>query len=290
VPCLTPYYPFLKKFNHVDSVRLNTAVPCGRCPPCKERRVKQWAFRLQKEYDRSIVGHFITLTYNTETVPITGNGYMTLRKKDFQDFMKRLRKLVSGSAKSNVKYYAAGEYGTLKQRPHYHAIVFNVEDEELYSKAWTHGVIDIGPVNKRTIAYTCKYINKDGKIWKPNDDRDKEFSLMSKRLGDNYIEDKQTARYHQSDILENNFCITDEGYKIPLPRYYRDKLFTDDEKKLQATNVKLQVAEEELKDRERFFKIYKNNPEELQNYMRFVHYRNAAIFQRFDKQQKIRDL
>jgi len=90
-------------------------VPCGRCPPCKLRRVNGWVFRMLEEEKVSSSSHFVTLTYDTSTVPISDNGFMTLRKRDFQLFMKRLRKLCLDA---KLKDYAVGEYGTNYKRPH----------------------------------------------------------------------------------------------------------------------------------------------------------------------------
>lgn len=133
-------------------------VPCGRCPICKHRRVNTWVFRLSQELKRSVSGHFVTFTYDTRHVPISDNGFMTLRKKHFQDFMKRLRKLEP----NHLKYYAVGEYGTHNNRPHYHAIIFNVLDTGSYASAWEFGQIHIGHVSSDSIAYTMKYIDKSG--------------------------------------------------------------------------------------------------------------------------------
>lgn len=95
-------------------------VPCGKCPPCLQRRTAEWCFRIFQESKTHLSASFITLTY--EKPPITPNGFMTLHTPDFQKFMKRLRKLHPRGTR--IKYYAVGEYGTERKRPHYHAILF----------------------------------------------------------------------------------------------------------------------------------------------------------------------
>jgi len=85
--CITPFYIKHKISNE------KIPVPCSKCPPCMKRRTSGWSYRLVKEGDRSKTALFITLTYNTDKVPITKKGYMNLDKKDVQKFMKRLRKL-----------------------------------------------------------------------------------------------------------------------------------------------------------------------------------------------------
>ena len=61
-------------------------------------------------------------------------GRFWVDKKHFQNFYKKLRKKVphkpyikkdgTTGYKSNIKYYACGEYGTNNHRPHYHVVDF----------------------------------------------------------------------------------------------------------------------------------------------------------------------
>ena len=117
-----------------------------------------------KQGDISYTAYFVTLTYNTEKVPITRNGFMSLHKKDLQDYFKRLRKISS----LKLKYYAVGEYGSKKMRPHYHLILFNAMPENIIS-AWRLngleiGTVHIGTVNEASIGYTLKYMCKESKF------------------------------------------------------------------------------------------------------------------------------
>ncbi|AXH76296.1 MAG: replication initiator protein [Microviridae sp.] len=216
-------------------------VPCGRCPPCKLRRVNSWVFRLLQEEKISNTAHFVTLTYDTRTVPISENGFLTLRKRDFQLFMKRLRKLVPDT----IKYYAVGEYGTNKSRPHYHAIIFNVPDPAHFHTAWQLGYVHIGQVSTNSIAYTMKYIDKlSYKKLHARDDREPEFPLMSKSLGANYLSEA-VINYHQAD-LSRLYVTKEGGHKIALPRYYRQKIYTDVQLKQQLSIIKAAADEKEL--------------------------------------------
>lgn len=230
----------------------NIHVPCGKCYNCQLRRVQHWVFRLQQEEKRSISSMFLTLTYDTKHVNISPKGRMTLNKEDFQLFMKRLRKLhplpkpphdYTDEQKKefrkqlpSLKYYMCGEYGSKRHRPHYHVILFNAQPEHIY-KAWTKGTIDIGQVTNDSIAYTCKYINKENKLIPQykGDDRMKEFSLMSKNLGDNYLT-PEVIEYFKKDIT--NQQIYYNGVRQSMPRYYRKKLYTKAETKFYVKHVK----------------------------------------------------
>lgn len=177
-------------------------VPCGKCPDCKARRASGWSFRLMQEEKISISAHFITLTYDTKHVPIARSGYMDLSKRHVQLFFKRLRKLhsddLNGNERSNgntntrwpIKYYAVGEYGGRTWRPHYHILIFNA-NIKLIQPAWQLGQVHYGTVSGASIGYTLKYISKSNRIpVHKNDDRQREFSLMSKGLGSNYVKKK----------------------------------------------------------------------------------------------------
>lgn len=195
-------------------------VPCGKCPPCLKRRASAWSFRLMQEEKRSITAHFITLTYDTQHVPITSRGMLTLQKTAVQLFMKRLRKLNP----NKLKYYAVGEYGSHTMRPHYHIILFNAEIETI-QKAWPYGQVHYGTVTGASIGYCLTYTQKPRVIpLHERDDRQKEFNLQSTRLGDNYLT-PAVRRWHISDLLERVYLPLDQGKKAAMPRYYKDKLY-----------------------------------------------------------------
>lgn len=208
--------------------------PCGRCPECLKRRSSIWSFRLKKEQEQSDSAYFVTLTYAPEFLPLSPNGFMSLYLPDLQKFFKRLRKKHAGKP---IKYYAVGEYGGERRRPHYHCIILNAKEEDILS-SWTDpstnipiGIVDCEPPRGGAIGYTIKYVNKGR--WTPmhaNDDRVPEFSVMSKGLGKSYIS-PSTVQYHRSSI-EKAYIMIDDGVRIPIPRYYKQKMFQTETQKL----------------------------------------------------------
>ena len=231
-------------------------VPCGKCVKCLRRRQASWAFRLMEQMKVSESACFLTFTY--ETAPVSPNGYMTLVKSDYQKFMKKLRKRLKpldyGLRFKNhmpkLKYYAVGEYGSSGDRPHYHAIMFNLPgtymaNPDILTKVWDKGIIDIGTCTGASIAYTTKYIMSGA--WEPvdivdtntgaiiEDDRQPHFSLMSKGLGSTYLTPAM-VRYHKERL--HSFITLPGGYLTALPRYFRDRIFTSVEKKEIATAMK----------------------------------------------------
>ena len=220
--CLSPYT--LKK-EYTDSKGQNRCinVPCGKCVNCTKRRASQWSFRLREEAKVSSSASFLTLTY--EKAPISKNGYHTLVKRDFQLFMKRLRKLCPTN---KLKYYACGEYGTITYRPHYHAIVFNlphsiINSPDLVRDTWNQGHTMVAHSNDLTINYVAGYVVK-GQFQKLGqyDDRIPEFSLMSKRMGLAYLTDQMINFYKQKELTA---IMRENGTYIPMPRYYKEKIF-----------------------------------------------------------------
>lgn len=145
-------------------------LPCGQCVGCRLERSRHWATRCVHEASLHQDNVFITLTYNPENLPPDCG----LRKKHFQNFLKRLRKFI---APKKIKFYMCGEYGDTTNRPHYHAILFghNFSDwvylfdspsgEPIYTsptleKIWSHGFVTIGSVTFESAAYVARYCMK----------------------------------------------------------------------------------------------------------------------------------
>ncbi len=280
--CDTPFHVNNPRYPIYSNDR-QVPVPCGKCPACLSRRTSVWTFRLKTHAKNAITSYFITLTYDTRFVPISSKGYLTLCKRDVQLYFKKLRK-AHGKDHEPIKYYLAGEYGSKTFRPHYHIILFNAL-EEYIQKSWDKGEIHIGELTEASAAYTAKYINK-GKIipMHKNDDRVPEFSLMSKKLGLNYLSEK-IIHYHRADI-ERNYITLEDGKKISLPRYFREKIWTENERRKQADILAQKFKEiEDQKEQEYYTKNQTiEGYEELKNSGRA-----QRIFQHQQQSRKGRD-
>jgi len=216
------YFPFIKD---------NLPLPCGKCPPCLQKRANNWVFRCMQEAKVSDTTLWCTLTY--ESPPLDANGMMTLRPSDLQKFWKRLRKIKRDFSKKTIKYYGCGEYGSEFERPHYHAVIFNSSPEHV-AKAWNDfmslddeqgvklGFTTFDELNHNTAMYTAKYMNKGKLIPKFKGDlRHPEFQVFSKKLGINFITDA-TKHFYNADPTRSYVSIN--GFKKSLPRYFYDKL------------------------------------------------------------------
>lgn len=214
-------------------------LPCGRCIGCRLERSRQWAMRCVQEASLYEENSFITLTYDQDHVPAD----YSLRKRDWQLFMKRLRKHYDGK---RIRFFACGEYGETTFRPHYHAILFNhqFEDRSVVTKQTENGVVSIfqsqilnnlwgrgfassGDVTFESAAYVARYCLK--KINGAEAEahyfgREPEFSLMSRMpgIGAGWL------KCYCKDVYPNDICFS-RGKPCKPPKYYDDQLKKIDE-------------------------------------------------------------
>lgn len=254
---------------NVITLKSGDIVPCNKCPDCRKRRISGWSFRLMQQDKISSTSYFITLTYDTDAVHITQSGFMGLVKRDMQLFFKKLRKAHEGWSDNlrPIKYYAVGEYGGKSYRPHYHVILFGAALELMVSKndllalkafnfdgkhpvkckQWDKGHITVGQVTGASVGYTMKYISKRKRIpMHRNDDRLPEFSLMSKGLGVNYLTDA-IFEWHHADLENRMYLTLEDGRKVGMPRYYKEKLYDTVEKMKIARVSEKKMLEEYVK-------------------------------------------
>lgn len=111
-------------------------VPCGKCLECRIQRTRQWADRCVLEAKKYKDNYFVTLTYDDNHLPEKNS----LRPKDLQLFMKRLRKKFP---QSKIRFFACGEYGDISWRPHYHILLFNCPLDDLSYVFMHKDVVDI---------------------------------------------------------------------------------------------------------------------------------------------------
>lgn len=275
MPCLTPFHVQTNKQQE------KIPVPCGKCPECVKRKVSAWSFRLMQESRQSMSALFVTLTYDTQNVPISKKGFMNLNKRDVQLFFKRLRKV----SEHKIKYYLAGEYGGRSFRPHYHIILFNATIENI-EKSWMLGSINYGDergVNEASCGYTLKYISKQKRIpLHANDDRQPEFALMSKGMGANYLTEA-VIKYHKNDLLNNVNCKLKDGKIISMPRYYKDKIYSETERDKISFFGKIQAQKLAVEKEKKELKIHGDDLSRVKSS------RDKAAFQKMEDQSKQRN-
>lgn len=181
---------------------------------------------------------FVTLTYGRDQLP----AYGSLDHRDFQLFMKRLRKY----SETPVRFYMSGEYGPLNSRPHYHACLFNFNlsdgipagksdagevffNSPTLTKLWGLGNTSIQPLTRQAAGYCARYImtkqlGQDDKSGLEVIDEETgeihykrpEYNAMSLRPG---IGRAWFERYHR-DVFPADLVVVDGRQVKPPKRYY----------------------------------------------------------------------
>lgn len=205
---------------------------CGNCLGCRADRAREWGERCRHEaacWDSNI---FATLTYDENHLPVE------LVPSHVQQFIRALRQRVkrgdpnlTKDPSGPIRYFVTGEYGELTERPHYHAILFNVrcaDKEKLSDKLWkspslddiwAKGHITCGDVTGASASYVAGYAAKklvcdaDGVLRAPP------FLRASRKPGIGLA----WVRTYGSDY-ESGQCLTVDGRSMAVPRYYRKKL------------------------------------------------------------------
>lgn len=142
-----------------------TLIGCRNCKQCFGRRVLDWQGRCIAESKTTAAANAITLTYGRSARnEILHPRSVVLTYSDVQKYFKRLRK--DGYP---CTYFVVGEFGGRKGRTHWHAVVFwhgpvpeHELDKEMYMQEhWPHGFSHWKEVHSGSVAYACKYIQKD---------------------------------------------------------------------------------------------------------------------------------
>lgn len=231
-------------------------IPCGSCIGCRLSKASNTADQIMleaKAFERNCVVH---LTYNDKHLPKnkvidTETGEVleteTLKPKDYQDFLKRLRihyQRKYKNKKYKIRTSYCGEYGEQKGRPHAHMILFNFKPDDLefweksksgyntyvskeVSKIWGKGIVKVNDLSREMAEYIARYITKK---WKGEDAKEKyqnngkvpEFYHCSNRpgIGYSYYEKNKDTIYKTDEIFINSL----KGTRSKKPPKYFDKL------------------------------------------------------------------
>lgn len=215
-----------------DERKLYVAVGCGNCYECRRQKAQQWRVRLCEEMKIQKFAYFVTLTFSNEALITLSkenndNGANETAVFAVRRFLERYRK----QYKKSLRHWFITELGHENtERIHIHGIIFppqEMTNDEL-SKFWKYGRTDIGEYcNVQTINYIVKYVTKidtDHKKFKPQ-------IMCSAGLGENFVHTiaaQNTYKYKPKRSAE--FYTLNNGQKVALPIYYRNKLYTQEER------------------------------------------------------------
>lgn len=200
-------------------------VPCGRCISCRVQKSRMWGLRIYHEAMKHEKRCFVTLTYSDDKLPWCGS----ICRRHVQLFLKRLRK----NSGVKIRYFLGGEYGEQFKRPHYHLVLCGLSelDEGIIQTSWDRGFVSCFPVIPERCNYVAGYVIK--KLSGPaaieycRRGVAPEFALMSRRpgIGAGFADE------NSGFLRQNQFSVV-KGQKVPLPRFYVERLFSEEDKKI----------------------------------------------------------
>lgn len=185
---------------------------------------------------------FVTFTYDDAHLPED----FSLRYPDFQAALKRLRRRLPGDRPGPdggfpIRFFCSGEYGSLRKRPHFHAILFNARFADaqqlangsfrssLLEDVWSNGGVQLDGVTVASAAYVAGYVVGKAKDAAYDDVvslrtgeisvRRKEFARMSLRPGIGAWWFKRFG----GDLFPLDEAVMSDGKRHKVPRYYWDR-------------------------------------------------------------------
>lgn len=214
-----------------DKRVLYVPVACGNCMECRKQKARQWQVRLSEEVRTRKDGKMVTLTLSEDSINelkkgIDLDGYdldNEIAKKAVRRYLERWRK----KYKKSCRHWFVTELGqTNTERVHIHGIMWTDEVEDI-TKIWKYGNTFIGDyVNEKTVNYIVKYLSKTDPLHKEYKSR----VFTSAGIGKGYMDrmDSKNNKYKEGGTKEA--YVTRTGVKLNLPIYYRNKLYTEEER------------------------------------------------------------
>lgn len=208
-----------------DSRKMYVPVGCGVCIECRKKRANEWKVRLNEEIkaNKKEKGLFVTLTFSKEEYQRLYNVSEAKNDEEMLTFtIRRFKERVRKRYATARRMWLIQEYGEDYDRVHLHGIIWGM-DEETVKREWKHGFVYCGHyVGEKTINYVIKYCLKADKKrpnWKPK-------IWCSPGLGNSYKSNYNTFKGNET----KEDYRTASGARVALPMYYRNKIYTDEQR------------------------------------------------------------
>lgn len=224
-----------------DKRLLYVPVGCGECIECRRQKANAWRVRVAEELRRRKQAKFVTLTFSEEKLNEMKEWTQCedenkIATAAMRLFLERWRK----KFKHSLRHWCVtekGQEGT--ERIHLHGIFFRnentteeeweyISDNEKLQSIWQYGITDVGYMcNQQTVNYLVKYILKPD----PKHEDFKTKILASAGIGQGWTEriDTMACIYKPNGQTKQLYTLPN-GHRIRLPMYYRNKIYTDDER------------------------------------------------------------
>lgn len=229
-----------------DTRTLYVPIGCDNCAECRNRKAREWQIRLTEDIKEHKNGKFITFTFSNQSITklVQDNkdlhgiiGYAldnAIATKAVRLFLERWRKKYTKSLRHWL-VTELGHEGT--ENIHLHGIIWTdenlkeVEDKWQYGFMWKGQETSTGILNyvtTRTVNYITKYITKqdlDHKLYKSK-------TLCSPGIGAAYLKRFAAIQNEWNGSETRDYYVTESRHKMSLPIYYRNKIYTDEEREL----------------------------------------------------------
>lgn len=252
-------------------------IECGHCIECRKKKARDWQVRLLEDVKTNTNGIFVTLTFSNQSIAklckrkkIKGlTGYEKdnmIATEAVRLFTERWRK----KFKKQPRHWLITELGHEgTENIHLHGFIWTNESKETIRSMWGYGWLWLGKekpdgslenyVTERTVNYCIKYILKmdlEHKYYRPK-------IYTSKGMGKNYTEtiNAEANKFRGEKTRET--YVTRTGHKMSLPKYWRNKIFNEDEReelwrmKLDRNVKYLGGYEIEVRTREQWEEYYR---------------------------------
>jgi len=222
-----------------DQRVLSVPVGCGKCMECRKQKSMNWQVRLAEDIRINTNAKFLTFTFSDESLQELDDeqhddidGYYRdneILSLAVRRFLERWRR----TFKKSVRHWLVSEIGgKYTERIHLHGLLWTDESLEVIQERWGYGNVILGDgkgehyVSEQTVNYIVKYISKV-------DEKHPGYTskvYTSKGIGANYLvrNDKENNMFKGEET--NELYRSKRGVKVALPVYYRNKIYTDDER------------------------------------------------------------
>lgn len=226
------------------------AIGCGNCIECKKKRANEWRVRLLEEHKRDPRGRFLSFSLSDESLVALENdlravgcrleGYELeneIARLAVQRFSDRWKKKFGHRPKRWIVTELGGKN---TERVHLHGILFTTVSRKVIDELWGYGNIWIGHYcNERSMNYITKYMLKTDPIHKEYKSR----VFTSPGIGKGYTDGVWKKAHAFKGEKTMDFYRMENGYRTGLPIYYRNKLWSDEERE----KLWLQMLDKEVR-------------------------------------------
>lgn len=235
----------------IDDRLLTVPINCGKCIECTKKKAREWQIRLQQDIRDYSQAQFVTLTLSNESYTKLYHEVHKNYKHQPEDkwsayyidndiaklairrFLERWRK----KYKKSVRHWLITELGHKNtEHIHLHGIIYTPHWQEI-RKIWGYGYVwdgysqngkRINYVSDRTINYMTKYVHKIDKQHKMY----KSIILCTPGIGGGYTNTPAAKLNRFNFEHTRDSFVTRTGHKMALPKYWKNKIYTDEEKEL----------------------------------------------------------